>query len=166
MSGDDLRFQRRPDRAALVIALILAGLGGVLLVDAARLADVGGGYSGVGPASAPRVVGIGLVLLAVWTAVEAILGKFPARPRQDPVPLFWIVGGLAFQLLTLKIAGFSIATGVMFAFTARAFGKRNLAFSIPVGIAASFLVWLVFAQLLMLSLPAGPLEHLFFPGVK
>ncbi len=166
MSQDHGSFRRRPDKAALVIALILAAIGGVLIWDAARLADVSGGYSGVGPASAPRIIGIGLVLLAVWTVVDAVRGKFPARPRQDPVPVFWIVAGLAFQLLTLTTAGFSIATGVMFAFTARAFGKRNFAVSVPLGIALAFIVWLVFSRGLMLSLPAGPLEHLFFPGVK
>jgi putative tricarboxylic transport membrane protein len=159
-------FQRRPDWAALVIALALVAIGGVMLWDAARLAGVSGGYSGVGPASAPRLVGIGLIVLAVWTVFEAIGGKFPSRPAQAPQPVAWIVGGLAFQLLTLTFLGFSIATGVMFACTARAFGRRNLAVSIPVGIVLAFLAWLVFARLLMLSLPAGPLERLFFPGVK
>lgn len=166
MTRNRSSLQRRPDRAVLVIALVLAAIGGVLIWDAARLAGVSGGYSGVGPSSAPRIIGIGLILLAVWTVVEAFAGKFPARPRQDPVPVIWIVGGLIFQLLTLTVLGFSIATGVMFACTARAFGKRNLTVSIPVGIVLSFGVWFVFAQLLKLSLPAGPLEHLFFPGVR
>ena len=166
MSGETPVQPRRPDRAALVIAAGLAVTGGVLLWDAARLADVSGGYSGVGPASAPRMIGIVLVLLALWTAVDALRGNFPARPRQDLPPVLWIVGGLAFQLMALKTLGFSIATGVMFACTARAFGKRNLLVSVPVGIILSFFVWLVFAIGLRLSLPAGLIEHLFFPGVK
>ena len=158
--------KRRPDGAALIIALILAGLGAVLLLDASRLSEVSAGYSGVGPASAPRLIGISLILLAVWTVFDAMKGKFPARPRQDPKPLLWIVGGLIFQLATLKFLGFSIATGVMFACVAAAFGKRNFVFTVPIGILASFVIWLVFARLLMLSLPAGLLEHIFFPGVK
>lgn len=157
---------RRPDRAALAIAASLAAAGGVLLWDAARLADVSGGYSGVGPASAPRMIGVALVLLALWTLADALRGRFPERPRQDLPPLLWIVAGLAFQLMALNTLGFSIATGVMFACTARAFGKRNLGLSVPVGIVFSFLVWLVFAIGLRLSLPAGLIEHLFFPGVK
>ena len=32
------------------------------------------------------------------------------------------------------------------------------------GIAFAFVVWVVFSQLLMLHLPAGPIEHLIFPG--
>lgn len=155
--------ERRPDRAALIIAVGLAVLGAVLLWDSARLADLGG-YSGVGPASVPRVVGGCLILLAVWTSIEAWRGDFPARPRQQVGPVVWIIAGLAAQLLLLNVAGFSIATGVLFAFTARAFGKRKLAVTIPIGIVFAFVVWVVFSQLLMLHLPAGPLEHLFFPG--
>lgn len=66
--------------------------------------------------------------------------------------------------MLLKPLGFSIATGILFAFTARAFGKRNLAMTLPIGIVFAFAVWVVFSQLLMLHLPAGPLERLFFPG--
>lgn len=165
MSLKHYDIQRRPDRAALAIAAGLALFGVVILVDSARLADLGG-YSGVGPGTVPRVVGIGLILLAVWTVAAALRGDFPERPRQQPAPVLWIVAGLAAQLVLLKIAGFSIATGILFAFTARAFGKRNLALTLPVGIVFSFAVWMVFSQLLMLNLPAGPLEHLIFGGAR
>ena len=87
-----------------------------------------------------------------------------ASPSASPsasAPILWIVGGLVLQLLLLKPAGFSIATGLLFAFTARGFGRGPLWLTIPVGIVFSLAVWLVFARLLMLSLPAGPLERLF-----
>ncbi|WP_199257735.1 tripartite tricarboxylate transporter TctB family protein [Paracoccus binzhouensis] len=154
---------RRRDTAALIVAAGLAVIGGVMLWDSARLADLGG-YSGVGPASVPRVVAWGLIGLAAWTAVEGLRGDFPERPAQNPAPVLWIVAGLAVQLMLLHTAGFSIATGILFAFTARAFGKRNLAMTIPIGIVFAFVVWTIFSQLLMLHLPAGPLEQLFFPG--
>ena len=154
---------RRRDPAALIIAAGLAVVAGVMLWDSARLADLGG-YSGVGPASVPRVIAFCLLVLSVWTALEAMRGDFPPRPRQAPAPVLWIVAGLAAQLLLLHVAGFSIATGILFAFTARAFGKTNLAMTIPVGIGLSFAVWVIFSQLLMLNLPAGPLEHLIFSG--
>lgn len=73
-----------------------------------------------------------------------------------------MLAGLTAQLLLLKVAGFSIATGLLFALTARGFGKRNLAVTIPLGIVMAFVVWAVFSQVLMLNLPAGPLERLFF----
>lgn len=163
MSEHRHEMQHRPDWAALAIAALLVVIGAVMLWDSSRLADLGG-YSGVGPASVPRVVAVCLILLAVWTVVAAFRGDFPEREPQQIVPVVWIIAGLAAQLMLLKIAGFAIATGVLFAFTARAFGRRNLAFSLPVGILLSYAVWVVFSQLLMLNLPAGPLERLLFPG--
>ena len=163
MSDQQPQPKRRPDLAALAIGLGLMAIAGVMLWDSARLADLGG-YSGVGPASVPRVVAFCLIGLGIWTAIEALRGDFPERPAQNPQPVLWIIAGLGLQLLLLKLAGFSIATGILFAFTARAFGKRNLALTLPLGIAFSFVVWVIFSQLLMLHLPPGPLERLFFPG--
>lgn len=152
---------RRPDRAALVIAAVLAALGLLILWDVSHLRDMGG-YSQVGPATVPRVIAFGLIGLAGWTAIAAFRNDFPQRPRQQVVPVIWIVGGLAAQMLLLMPLGFSIATGVLFAMTARGFGRRNFAFSLPFGILFSFAIWVVFSQLLKLYLPAGPLERLFF----
>ena len=164
MNGFDNDHQeRRRDWAALAIAAFLAVVAGVMLWDSARLADLGG-YSGVGPATIPRVVAFCLLGLAVWTVAAGLRGDFPERPAQNPQPVLWIVAGLALQLMLLKPLGFSIATGILFAFTARAFGKHNLAMTLPIGIVFAFAVWVVFSQLLMLHLPAGPLERLFFPG--
>lgn len=151
---------RRPDGAALVIALVLAALAALIFWDVDRLGDVVG-YSPVGPATVPKWIGFGLLGLAVWTAVAAFRRDFPEREHQEIGPVAWIIGGLAAQMLLLPTLGFSIATGVLFAATAYAFGKRQLWISLPVGIAICLAVWLVFALLLQLSLPAGPLERLF-----
>ncbi len=162
MSTSDHEQPRRRDTAALIIAAGLVVISAVMLWDSTRLADLGG-YSGVGPASVPRVVGLGLMGLAVWTVVAALRGDFPERPPQNVAPVLWIVAGLAAQLMLLHVAGFSIATGILFGCTARAFGKRNMAMTIPIGIVVAFFVWAIFSQLLMLHLPAGPLEQLVFP---
>lgn len=151
---------RRPDGAALVIALVLAALAAVIFWDVDRLSDVVG-YSPVGPGTVPKWIAFGLIGLALWTAVAAFRRDFPEREHQEIAPVAWIIGGLAGQMLLLPTLGFSIATGVLFAATARAFGKRQLWFSLPIGIAISLAVWLIFALLLQLSLPAGPLERLF-----
>ena len=153
--------KRRPDRAALVIAPVLFVLAAVIWWDAGRLAEMSN-YSRIGPATVPHVVAIGLALLAVWTGFEAWRGDFPEREPIEMQPIVFIVAGLAGQMLLLKTAGFSIATGVLFALTAFGFGRRKLWISLPIGIALSFVVFIIFGRVLQLSLPAGPLEHLFF----
>jgi putative tricarboxylic transport membrane protein len=139
---------------------MLAVLATVILWDASRLHEAGG-YSGVGPGDVARWIGFALGGLAVWSAVAAFRERTVAPPRHDTGAVLWVAGGLAAQILLLNTAGFSIATGMLFAFTARGFGKRNLALTIPAGILFALAVYLLFAGLLKLTLPSGPLEHLF-----
>jgi putative tricarboxylic transport membrane protein len=155
------RERRRPDRAALIIAPVLFIVAAVIWWDAGRLAEMSN-YSRIGPATVPQVVAIGLALLSIWTGFEAWRGDFPEREPIEVQPVVLIVAGLAAQMLLLKTAGFSIATGVLFALTAFGFGRRKLWISLPLGIVFSFVVFIIFGRFLQLSLPAGPLEHLFF----
>ena len=150
---------RRPDRAGFVIAILLAVLAAVIFYET-RSMKVTAAYARVGPTTFPYVIAAGLAVLAVGTALSAWRGGFPEREPERIPPILWIVGGLVLQLLLLQPAGFSIATGFLFALTARGFGRGPLWLTIPIGIAVSLVIWLVFARLLMLSLPAGPLERL------
>ncbi len=150
---------RRPDRAALLIGLGLAVLAAVIFLET-RAMPGSGQYARVGPATAPYVLSGFLALLAVGHFVAAFRHGLPPREADRPGPMLWIVAGLVLQLLLLRPLGFSIATGLLFAFTAKGFGRGQLWLTIPVGVALSLVIWLIFAGLLKLSLPAGPLEHL------
>jgi len=119
------------------------------------------GYSPVGARTVPFIMAGALAVLGVFTAIAGWRGRFPKREKQDIPPMLWLVGGLAVQLLTMKTLGFSIATGLLFAAAARGFGRGPLWMTIPVGIVFSFIVWVIFAKGLQLTLPAGPLEKLF-----
>jgi Tripartite tricarboxylate transporter TctB family. len=154
---------RRPDGAALVIAAILGGLAAVIVWQTMQM-RVPPVQQRVGPTVFPYIVAAGLALLAVGTLVSALRNGFPERSRDDYRPIFWVVGGLVAQILLLSTAGFSIATGVLFAFTARAFGRGPLWQTIPIGIVFSFLVWFIFARGLQLSLPQGALERVLTTG--
>lgn len=162
MTGDRMGDnRRRPDRAALAIGAVLALVGIVMLWDTWR-STAGFSSDPIGPKGFPYLVGIGLLALAAWTLVAAVKGEFPEREHQQLPPMLWIAGGLAAQMLLLNVAGFSIATGLLFAATAYAFGRRQLWKTLPIGVLFAFVVWIVFAQGLKLSLPSGPLERLFF----
>jgi putative tricarboxylic transport membrane protein len=149
--------ERRPDRAALVIAAVLLVLAAIVAWDASRV--VGGGqYARIGPQTIPFVIAICLAGLGLWTIVEAWRGDFPEREPQEAMPVLWIVAGLLIQLLTIRFIGFSIATGILFALVARGFDERRFWISVPFGIVLALVVWALFARGLSLTLPHGPLE--------
>lgn len=151
----------RPDGAVLVIAALLGLLSAIIFWQTAKM-PAPAQAAPVGPGTVPYVIATGLGVLAIGHLVAAFRHSFPARDADRVAPMLWIVGGLVLQMLLLKPLGFSIATGCLFAFAARGFGRGPLWLTIPIGIAVSLAIWLVFAGLLQLSLPAGPLENLFF----
>ena len=63
-------------------------------------------------------------------------------------------------MVLIRPLGFSIATGALFGLAAAGFGARRIWISIPVGIVICLGIYWLFAVVLQLSLPAGPLEHL------
>ena len=150
--------ERRPDRAALVIAAVLLVLGVVVAWDASRLGGAAQ-YARIGPQTIPYVIAICLAVLGLWTIVEAWRGDFPEREHQEAMPVLWIVAGLLIQLLTIRFIGFSIATGIQFALVPRGFGESRSWISVPRGIGLAVVVWVSFARGLSLSLPQGPLEN-------
>ncbi|ODT72186.1 MAG: C4-dicarboxylate ABC transporter [Pelagibacterium sp. SCN 63-23] len=163
MTTGSSKPERRPDGAALVIAAILAGIAIVIFWQTSQM-RVPPVQQRVGPTVFPYIVASGLVLLAIGTVISALRNGFPERSKDDYRPIFWIVGGLVGQILLLSSAGFSIATGVLFAFTAKAFGRGPLWQTFAIGVVFAFVVWFIFAKGLQLSLPAGPLERLLTTG--
>lgn len=152
-------LSRRPDWAALVIALVLGTIAATIIYQTSQM-RLPPNAARVGPTVFPYVVAAGLALLAVGTVVSALRGSFPERERDNVGPVVWIVGGLVGQMLLMGVAGFSIGTGVLFACTAAGFGKRKLWISFPIGLVFSLLIWIIFARGLQLALPIGPLERL------
>jgi putative tricarboxylic transport membrane protein len=73
----------------------------------------------------------------------------------------WI--GLALASLVAAIGlggGFILGTTLLFAFTARAFGRRAFLADVIIGAVLGLIVYLLFHGLLTLALPEGPLERL------
>ena len=163
MSSGHSNISRRPDGAALVIAAILAGIAIVIFWQTSQM-RVPPVQQRVGPTVFPYIVATGLALLAIGTLVSAMRRGFPERSKDDFAPIAWIVGGLVAQILLLSTLGFSIATGVLFALTAKGFGRGPLWQTIPIGVVFAFLVWFIFSRGLQLSLPMGPIERFLVTG--
>ena len=162
LRGDSPQLEeRRPDWAALGIAAFLIVLAAVVAWDVAHMRTGVATYSRIGPRAFPYAIAIGLAGLGVLTAVQAFRAPGLAPEHDAIAPMAWIVGGLIAQIVLLPYAGFSIATGAVFAATAKAFGRGPLLLTYPAGVVLALSVWLFFNKALRLVLPAGPLERLF-----
>jgi putative tricarboxylic transport membrane protein len=151
---------RRIDRAGIAIAAMLALIAAVIIWDQSRL-QLTATY-GLGPRAMPIVVAAGLVLLAIGNLVMGLRGELPARESADPKAILFILGGLAALIAVIGLGGgFVIATAILFAATAAAFGRRAFLTDLVIGFVLGLFIYLVFTKLLALSLPAGPLENLF-----
>lgn len=153
------RTPRRVDKAGLLIALVLLVLAGTIWLDMSTL-QLSSVY-GVGPKAMPIVVAVGLAVLGLGNAISAFRGDLPERETLDWKPIVLIVGGLALLIACIKFnVGFIPATAILFACTSAAFGRRAFLTDLAIGFGAGLVIYLLFAKLLTLSLPMGPLERL------
>jgi putative tricarboxylic transport membrane protein len=159
--AEDSPAERRPDWAALTVAAFLLVVAAVIAWDVAHMRTGVAAYSRIGPRAFPYAVAVGLAVLGALTAVQAFRVASPAPEPDEIAPMAWIVGGLMVQIVLIPYAGFSIATGAVFAATARAFGRGPLWATYPAGVLFALAIWLFFNKALQLVLPAGPLERLF-----
>ena len=149
----------RIDIAGLAIALILLALAGLVWWDMTKL-QILSPYD-LGPKVMPIIVSIGLALLALGNGIGALRGDLPARDRLDWKPIILILGGLACLIALIAVGGgFMIGPAILFATTSAAFGRRAFLVDLLIGAVLAVFIYLLFAKLLTLSLPAGPLERL------
>lgn len=151
--------ERQVDPAGFVIAGLLLLLSGVVVWDTLTLRITS--VYGVGPKAMPFVVASGLALLAIGNFILGFRGELPAREEINPQAIFRILGGLAALIAAIGFGwGFIIATTLLFAMTAAAFGRKAIHIDLAIGFVLATVVYLVFSKVLSLSLPAGPLERL------
>ncbi len=155
----DVHSRRGPDLAGLVIAVSLLALAGVIWWDLSNL-QLSSVY-GVGPKAMPIVVAAGLAVLGIGNGVLAFRGDLPERETTDHRSLVLILGGLAVLIALIGLGGgFIIATGILFAATSAAFGRRAFLIDLAIGIVLGVVIFFLFSKLLTLSLPIGPIERL------
>jgi putative tricarboxylic transport membrane protein len=161
MSGDPTPTPGRRDAAGLVIGAALLGFAALIAWDASSAAAAPA-YSRIGPSAAAYTVAICLALLGVahlFTAARG--GETAEREPFDVWPVILILAGLAGQIAAFAFGGgFILGATILFATTARAFGRTALHVDAAIGFVLSLLVYLTFTKLLSLSLPQGPFERL------
>ena len=152
-------MSRSIDRPALIVGLLLLAAAAIVAFDASRQ-TITSNY-GVGPTAMPYVVCAGLAVLGLAHFIVAFKDGLPKPEDADGKALLWIIGGLVGLVACIALGGgFIIATAIIFACTARGFGREALIVDIVIGAVLGTIIYVVFLKLLTLSLPAGPLEAL------
>ena len=150
---------RKPDRAAIAIAVFLLVVAAVTAWDASVL-QLAPTY-GLGPKMMAYAVAAGMTVIGLANLVMAWQGGFPERESYDPKAIILILGGFAALIAIIAFGGgFIFATAVLFAATAAAFGRKAVHVDLLIGLVLGVVVYLLFDKILTLSLPAGPLERL------
>jgi putative tricarboxylic transport membrane protein len=171
MTDPDPNAPRRIDRGELLLALATILFGALVVWETTQI-RLTPAYSKVGPRVIPYIVGAGLILIGIWLAADAVLGRGETRGSTesedaDPtLPTDWrTVGLLAVMLLAylvlLEPAGFVIASTVLFVGAAFAMGSRRTARDLAAGLIMATVLYVGFTRGLDLRLPAGVLEGLF-----
>jgi len=112
--------------------------------------------------AASYLVAILFMALAIGHLISAFKPSDIEVEAADWTAVGWI--GLALAGLIGSIwlgGGFILGSTLLFALTARAFGRKALLVDLCLGAIIGVLVFLLFNKLLTLALPQGPLEWLF-----
>lgn len=126
--------------------------------------DDQGGYAGLSPRFLPTLVAIGLAACALLLmfkpgSVPDIDGDAASRPAR-PGGFAWLAGGLIADMALIGQIGFVLASTLLLVCVARGYGSGRPLRDLLVGLALTVPMWLLFSQLLGITLPLLPLAGL------
>jgi putative tricarboxylic transport membrane protein len=158
-AGDSLVSKRKAD---IVVALILAGMGVLVIVDSLRL---GMGWAADGPQSGyfPFYIGVLMVVASLGTVGVVVFGRdrthsaFVERTQFRDV-LKVLVPTAVFVAL-IGVIGIYVASGLFIGAFMRWLGRFRWRTIVIVGVAVPLALFLLFEVWFLVPLPKGPLEE-------
>lgn len=160
------RASRLRGRAELGLAGLLLALGAFLVVDAQRI-EVPVNANAVGPRFFPTAVGLLLLFVALWLAVDVLRGGAGEMEAAEDVDVSrssdWRTLALLSAVflghaLVLERLGFPVAAALLFFGVAASLGSRRWARDAALAVVLAVAVFVVFARGLGVGLPAGVLQ--------
>ena len=155
------------DRAQYGLCAALGLLGAYVLFDASRIGAAGSSNDPIGPKAVPVLLGIALIVLAAFYAVDVFRGGQGEAEEGEDVDLGtssdWRTIGLlivAFGINAVLIEplGWVISGALLFWGSAFALGNRHHIRGLAIGLALSLVTFYAFAVGLGVNLPAGILQ--------
>jgi len=150
----------------LAFAGSLLLLGVIVLFDTKRMV-VPPGSGSVGPQVFPTIIGVFIVMVALFLAFEVLRGNYgqPEGTEFGEIKTktdFKTLGTVSASILTypflIESAGFVIASTVVFFGVGLAYGARKLIKNLLIALIFALVVYLTFTKFLSVELPAGILK--------
>jgi putative tricarboxylic transport membrane protein len=158
---NDGNSRRRPAWGCTAVGLAVLALAAVLGWQIAAI-PANAVYAKVGPTVIP---GIATGLLAVLGALLTVEGLLGGWEHEQPGALHasglgWLLLGLALNVTLIGVAGFIIASTLLFLCTARAFGSRGILRDAAIGFTLAFVAYVGFDRVLGYKIGSGLIEGL------
>jgi putative tricarboxylic transport membrane protein len=119
-------------------------------------------YAQVGPKAIPWIATAMLAVLGALLTLWGVRGGWAHEEHGPPHLLgaFWLLLGLALNVALIGVAGFIIASTVLFVCTALAFGSRKVARDAAIGFALALAAYVGFDRALGYKIGSGLIEGL------
>jgi putative tricarboxylic transport membrane protein len=145
--------------ADLVTALVLMGVGGIVIADAVRL-GIGWGTEGPESGFFPFWLALFLVAAAAVIALQTV-----RRPVSEPFvtaarlrPVLAVLGPAAAMVLITEGLGLYVASALYLAFYMRWVGRHEWPLTVGLSLGVPLLTFVIFERWFLVPMPKGPLE--------
>jgi putative tricarboxylic transport membrane protein len=120
-------------------------------------------YAKVGPTVVPMMAAVALGMLGVLLLIDAWQGGWQSEEEKGVTPdraaLLWITAGLVLNVVLIGLAGFTIASVILFVCVARGFGSKAIGRDASIGAAFALIAYFGFATTLGINIGSGLLEN-------
>lgn len=119
-------------------------------------------YAQVGPKLIPWLATAMLAVLGVLLTLQGLRGGWEHEEHGEfnPIALAWLLLGLFLNVTLIGVAGFIIASTLLFVCTALAFGSRNVARDAAIGFTMALVSYVGFDRVLGYKIGSGLIEGL------
>ncbi|MDF2091452.1 tripartite tricarboxylate transporter TctB family protein [Knoellia sp. 3-2P3] len=155
------------DRAQYAVCAALALLGVFVLFDASRIGAASSSNDPIGPKPVPIILGVLLVVVAVFYAIDVARGgvgeaeageDVDLTTRIDTRTVALLIGAFIANAVLIEPLGWVISGSLLFWGAAFALGNRHHLRGLVIGVALALVTFYAFAIGLGVNLPAGILQ--------
>ncbi|MDF2145250.1 tripartite tricarboxylate transporter TctB family protein [Knoellia sp. p5-6-4] len=155
------------DRAQYAVCAALALLGVFVLFDASRIGAASSSNDPIGPKPVPIILGVLLIVVAVFYAIDVARGgvgeaeageDVDLTTRIDTRTVALLIGVFIANAVLIEPLGWVISGSLLFWGAAFALGNRHHVRGLVIGVALALVTFYAFAIGLGVNLPAGILQ--------